>query len=391
MSLHKPPDHPPHPDGPLDHRIVVDNIIQAMSDGVVVISPQGKITRVNRAMCEIVGLRAEDMLGRGWAELFFDREENLAFNQTVVEVIQSHQSVHNRPVSFVAPDGRRRELIATTSLIREEGRIIGLVGVFKDITELSLLHERERRLLAHSMRLYEEKLESLDRVARAVAHEVRNPVTAIGGLANRLLKLEPPGSRAAEYLQRILEAAARLERVVTQVRAYAYVPRPVRRRVEVQAWLGELLEPYQERALAQEVDLRLEVESDAPVVAEMDPHLMATALRNLLDNALEAMPVGGALYVGLRREGSDVVITIRDTGPGIPEEHMPYLFDPFFTTKADRVGMSLAITKRIVSDHDGLLEFTSPPPGYNTGTLVTITLPPPLQHMEVPVREPQLK
>lgn len=354
-------------------RIVVENILQAMSDGVIAISAQGEIVFVNPSLCKIVGLSAEQMLGRGWGELFFEDSYNLEFNQSIIEVIQSKQELYNRQVSYRSPTGQLRELIATTSFIQQNGETMGLVAVIKDVTELIGLHRRERQLLARGRRLLEERAESMDRIARAVAHEVRNPVTAIGGLATRLLKLTGEGGKEADYLRRMLEATGRLEQIVAQVRSYAYLPRPNRQPMEVLGWVENLLANYQKRAEAQGVNLTLEAAGDVSgLEVPMDTHLMTTALGNLVENGLDVMPEGGTLELGLLREQDFLVIIVRDTGPGISAQDLPYLFDPFFTTKADRVGMSLAISQRIISEHDGLLEVES---SLEHGTTFTISLP----------------
>lgn len=373
---------------PLSHRFVVDNIIQAMSDGVMVVSPSGDIVLVNQTLCEILGFSEEDILGRGWAELFFDDPHNLEFNQVTVEAIQTREPLRNRQVSYRAPDGRRRELLATTSLIRESGEIVGLVSLFKDVTELDHLHRRERRLLAQSLRLYEEKAESLDRVARAVAHEVRNPVTAIGGLATRLAKMYENDDQLVDYLRRIIEATGRLEQVVAQVRDYAFVPRPNRRPVDMAAWLNEIMQAHQARCQEQGIVQHLEIPVHECCDAQVDSHLLSTAMHNILENALDAMEDGGALFVSLNHDQDNIIIRVSDTGPGIDQDDLPYLWDPFFTTKADRVGMSLAITKRIISEHDGLLDLESPLSG---GTNVTITLPMGEPPQEDNHRDPALK
>jgi signal transduction histidine kinase len=194
--------------------------------------------------------------------------------------------------------------------------------------------------------------------------------------------------RTQGYLERILESTGRLEQIVAQVRAYAYVPRPNRRPVEVLSWLKELLAPYHQRAEEQGVELDLNLSSHGAGRAQLDPHLLATALHNVLDNALDALDEGGTLTVSARHSDGEVTITVADDGPGIAAEDQPYLFDPFFTTKADRVGMSLAITKRIVNEHEGQLTVDSPEEG---GTEVILRLPEVEREGEADHRPPQLK
>lgn len=356
--------------GPLAQKLFVDNIIGAIGDGVMVIDGSGSIALVNPALCGILGYRAEELLGRGWGELFLEEPENLDFSQTVVEVIQTRQVHYNSQVSYQAPDGSRKQLIATTSLIHENDDILGVVAVFKDITELTTLHRRQQELLEQARRLYEQKQEGLDRIARAVAHEVRNPVMAIGGLASRLLKDKEPQSREATYLRRILESTARLEQVVSEVQAYANLPRPQWVQVEMRAWLDGILAEYRSRARDQGVDMELACSEQAQTL--MDPKLMGEAIRRILDNSLEAMPQGGTLRIKLLPEERRQVLMIEDTGRGIQPEDLPFIFDPFYTTKADAVGMSLAMAKRIVDEHHGSLEIASLP---GHGTTVTIILP----------------
>jgi len=372
---------------PKAQRYILERIIEAMSDGLVVVSPAGEIVLANRSACQILGYAAEELLGKGWAEVFFAEEANEDFNQTVVEAIQSSKPIYNRQVEYQTPAGGAREVLATTSLIREDEQVMGLVVMVKDITELAGLHLRERRLMERSLSLYEEKVESLDRIARSVAHEVRNPVTAIGGLAARLNKVHQADRQTVDYLERILEATGRLEQVVAQVRAYAFTPRPTLSEVEVAGWVKELLRPYMGAAQRQEVSLELEVQGRVGT-AYLDPHLLGGALNNILDNALDAMPDGGKLEVGVGADGEAVTITIADNGPGVAEADRPYLFDPFYTTKADRVGMSLAITKRIVNEHQGRLEVGFPPAG---GSVFTVSLPTGQKPDQEGARAPQLK
>ncbi len=384
------PTHPgsdPVPDAFLDQKLFMENIIQAMSDGVAVVDRKGAIILVNQALCQMLGYSRDKLLQKGWAELFFSKSENLDFNQTIVEVIQTHRPIQNREVSYARPDGEERKLLATVSLIQEHGQTRGLVALFKDITELTRLHSRERRLMMRTRRLYEEMRESLDRVARAVAHEIRNPVTAIGGLASRLLKKTPPATKAAQYLKRILESTTRLEQIVSQVQLYAYLPQPYRRPLPIKKWLGEILDQYQDLARRQGVRVRLQADGE-DLVVQLDPELMASALNNLIINALEAMPGGGELSLSLEANPEELHITIADTGSGISPKDLPYLWDPFFTTKADRVGMSLAITKRIISEHNGTLEVESAP---GRGTRIMICLPRTEEIDTSNHRQPQLK
>ncbi len=362
-------------------RALFQNVSDAMSDGMMIIDRQGQIVLVNPALGGMLGLEARDMLGRGWAELFFDGPaENNTFNDVVVEVIQQQVCHHNRQVTYYPPQGPSRELIITTDLLldkRSRSRtVIGILAVFKDITEIKALHHREQELLEKSRRLYQEKLEGLNRLAEAVAHEIRNPVMSIGGLSMRLLGQCDPEGQQSHYLERIVASSRRLEQIVAQVSNYAGLksPRPVR--LELLSWLSGLARQYRERAQAQGV--RLEGPRVQPglegLKALADPKLLGHLLGVLLENALEAMPRGGDLRLELARHADPgrVVISVSDTGQGIAPDDQPYIFDPFFTTKAAGIGMGLALAKRIAEEHDAVLSVESSP---GQGATFRLSLP----------------
>ncbi|MBU2519572.1 MAG: histidine kinase [Proteobacteria bacterium] len=236
------------------------------------------------------------------------------------------------------------------------------------------LLRRESDLLLHSKRLLEEKLESMDRLARSLAHEIRNPVTAIGGLTHRLLRRGDASGGDPEYLNKILSGVRSLERIVSEVRAYADLPMPVLAPQDLGMLLGRLGEKYSRRAQAAGVELTLEGQAGQKdqVQAWIDRGQVEKILRVLMDNALEAMPQGGRLTLGLVSDGREASISVTDTGVGIPAEDLPFLFDPLFSTKADAVGMNLAIAKRIANEHRGELSVESTP---DQGTTFRLVLP----------------
>jgi PAS domain S-box-containing protein len=355
---------------------VIKNVIASMSDGLMVINREGEIVFTNPALSGILDLMPDQMQGRGWGELFFEDPANDEFNQIIVDVITERIYHYNKQVSYRNAGGERKELIVTTTLLpgdKPDAEVGGVLVMFKDVSELAQFHRRTRELMRQTRRLYQEKLEGLDRLARAVAHEIRNPVTTIGGLAARLLSDKADGSRDARYLRRILAGTERLERMVEEVRDYADLPSPARRPVDVQSWLRNAVQPYRAPAKRQGVRLTLSgMDKDSPVTeAEIDPGLLTRVMDILLKNALEAMPQGGEVRVSLMYDEISMVITVSDTGKGLSPADLPYVFDPFFTTKADAVGMSLAIAKRIALEHRGDLTAVS----HGRGATFTLTIP----------------
>ncbi len=363
---------------------VFRNIVNAMSDGVMVINREGSITLTNPALENILGLSQAEMVGKGWAELFFGQPENDRFNDVVVDVIQNQVCHYNQQVAYYPPQGRPRELIVTTNLLTgaesDSRPMWGMLVVFKDISELTDLHQREQELLERTRRLYQEKLEGLDRLARAVAHEIRNPVMSIGGLTQRLLSRCPADNPDCQYYQRILEGSRRLETIVAQVHDYSALPAPHPVDLDLGPWLEGVVQDYEPRCQSLGVNLIRPAEPGAEasfpsVWARGDPKLLARALRVIIDNALEAMPRGGRLTLELGRSDDPpwAWVRVADSGRGIRPDDLPFIFDPFFSTKANGVGMNLAIAKRVLDEQEGKIEVESQP---GHGASFRLLLPP---------------
>lgn len=362
-------------------RALFQNISEAMSDGMLVCDRQGRIILVNPALGRMLGREPQSLLGQTWAALFFDgRDANDAFNDLVLEVVQNQVCHHNRQVTYHPPQGPPRELIVTTDLLLDQGSqtrdAIGMLAVFRDVSEMKALHHREQELLQKSRRLYQEKLEGLEHLARAVAHEIRNPVMSIGGLSLRLLSQCGQEGQQAQYLERIVSSSRRLEEIVEQVEAYASLPAPRPEPLALLPWLQGLAQAYQARAQAQGVAFQgLEAPPElAGLTASADPKLLERLMRVLLDNALEAMPQGGGLRLELARQDdpAEALISVTDSGKGIAPEDLPFIFDPFFTTKAAGVGMNLAMAKRIADEHGARLTALSQP---GQGATFSLSLP----------------
>lgn len=346
-------------------------ILGAIADGVMVIDPKGEAVYANQSLCRILGCDRHMILGRAWTELCLHDEHNQELCDAIAGVTRGRKQGENTRMVYLTPDGARRELIATTNLIQDaERKHMGVVLVLKDISALKTLHKRERATLSRSRRIYEERRLALDRIARAIAHELRNPVTSIGGLTRRLLEGHPQGGKEHDYLERILVDTTRLEEIVRQVREYTSLRAPHMQRVDLARWLPQQAQRYQDTASRQGV--KLSVIAPGPSLVQMDPRQIGQALDVIVTNSLEAMPRGGELELELGGSPDERLIMVNDTGRGIAADELPYIFDPFFTTKAEAVGMSLAMAKRIMNEHQGLLEITSQP---GQGTRVVLGIP----------------
>jgi signal transduction histidine kinase len=250
-----------------------------------------------------------------------------------------------------------------------------LAEAFNSMTA-DLRASRERAVQAERVAAWRE-------MARRLAHELKNPLFPIQlsietlrrNLDQHSAGPAPPGREAAfaalfrESSDTILEALQSLRRIVEEFAEFARMPRPQPRPTDVNATVEKVLALLRPRAGGVRIETAL-----APGLPQIpaDPDLLARALGNLVANALEAMPDGGALRLRTAAADGTVRIEVEDDGPGITEEQRTRLFVPYFTTKKGGTGLGLAIVQGIVSDHGGRVEVTSTP---GAGTTFTLILP----------------
>ncbi len=343
-----------------------------MPIGLLVIDSQGEIVTINRAACEILGYTRDTFRGKGWGEIFFEADKNVEFNQVIIEVILEKQVNLHRDVSYIRPTGETLRLSINTSFLQENDEIVGLVVLLDDVTELHELHEREKAILEEKNRAQRERTESLKKLALAVAHQIRNPVTSIGGFATRLLNKSDKKGGNAVYLRNILSGTKRLEAIVQGVVDYTEIFPASPVKVPISGVLGKAQARLTEKAieLSKQVNWNVKIE---PIEVLIDPELFAQALDEILLNCIEAFTGDhGTVDIIAFRNANGTYIEISGTGTGISEQDMPYIFDPFFTTKAVGVGMGLCKAQRIITEHKGELTVSSSP---GKGTKVTVRLP----------------
>lgn len=228
----------------------------------------------------------------------------------------------------------------------------------------------EELKVAQAKLIRSERLAALGRLSQGVAHEVRNPVTSIGGFAHLVQKKLAPDDPNQEYLKIIRAETQKLERMVKDIEWFTNlreaVLRPTNILVTAEKALSSILEALQARSIELERAF-----SDVPEIPA-DDELLELALEHVLTNAIEAMPGGGSLRLAISAEPKGVLISIKDTGKGITLEDLPNVFDPFFTSKTQGSGLGLTTVNRIISDHNGEIKISSEP---GKGTEVKIWLP----------------
>jgi signal transduction histidine kinase len=276
-----------------------------------------------------------------------------------------------RGITPIIFQSQKQTLIMTAVLLA-----LGMVGFFI-IFQIQGRHFRKIREMEEQLRLQEE-LSAMGQLAAGVAHEIKNPLNAIGLVVQRLQQefrwTDPETQQEYERFTRIVrDEINRVNRIIEQ---FLFVARPFNSEFQSQR-LEEILE-YVLNLLEETIQgngIRLEKHwgQDLPAVRG-DRTQLTQAFLNLLKNAVEAMPQGGLLQVTVTPlpEVKSLELRIEDSGPGIPPENLKKVFAHYFTTKEKGIGLGLAITQKIVQGHQGRLEVHSLP---GQGTTVTVRLP----------------
>ena len=308
-------------------------LLEALSDGVIAADQRGNVISTNAAARRLLGYGTRGTLPP-LSELFHDRTHRAVMREVLAGAI-----IENRELDL----GERTVMVSARAI---EGA--GTLIVLSDVTELRRLETVRRDFVAN------------------VSHELKTPLTAIAGYAETLAAEAASDAQAAKFAQTIVDNARRMQRLVddlldlSRIESGSWHPEP--RMVGVDASAREAWRPFAERAASRNVEL--ETASDSTAV-NSDPEALRQIFTNLFDNALRHTPPGGRIRVAAQRTGGDTVVSVSDTGSGIPADHLPRIFERFYRVDPGRsrqeggTGLGLAIVKHLVEAHGGRVEAES--------------------------------
>jgi signal transduction histidine kinase len=383
--------------GQMDHLTVA--IVRRAGEGVLAIRADERSIRNLRRRALLQGL-VEEWKGRGETRyIIFQGEDLEVWADTAPERVgrKEESSFLRQLPSGVAREAVARELgedkileLAKRVVLDADSRGILRVGLSTERVDeilkndqknlllfslfllvfggagIALISRMENRHLARVREMEDkvrqsEKLSSLANLAAGVAHEIRNPLNAIGMAIQRLQREFAPTIPEAqkEYLRFTDVLRGEVKRVNQIIEQFLFFARPARldlQPVQIREVLRDLLLLARETAERQNVQLMDNLAGEIPQL-NLDRQRIHEALWNLLNNALQAMPQGGRLEVGARYNPSsgEVSIQVSDTGEGIAEENMGRVFDYYFTTKEKGMGLGLPLAHKIIRDHGGTI------------------------------------
>ena len=243
-----------------------------------------------------------------------------------------------------------------------------------DYKELSA---RIRSLLtikaAHEKLVEEKKSGALEQMMDQVAHEIRNPLTSIGGFARKVYGKLPEGDPNKKYMEMIINDVAILESMIKQLVELKTMAISFKKPTNINDLIMKALKLFEQEFNEKAIDVQSELADNLPLIPA-DEKLLKRALCNLIKNSIEAMAEGTkVLRIASRLSEGHIEILVSDTGKGIPTEELKKIFDPFVTSKIYGPGLGLTFIYKIIQDHNGTISVESEP---GKGTTFTISFPP---------------
>ena len=323
-------------------QVLHENIIHSISSGLITTGLDGRITLVNAAAQRLLELTPAALLGAPVHQLFLDP-------LPTVESQQAHGEVR-----FEAPTKFRKTVrVRVATLTVPERGDLGYVYVLDDLTEIRRL-EREVRM--------QDRLAAVGRLAAAIAHEIRNPLTSIAGSVSMLSGVPEMNEDHRRLLDIVTRESQRLNSIITDFLAYSRTKQYHFDRIDLVQSVEDTLTLMDHRMTAEKTGIRIERRfAVRPAFAIADGDKLKQVFWNLCENAVRAMKAGGTLTAAVESLGDDWQVSFMDTGTGMTPQQIEKVFEPFQSNFEGGTGLGLAIVYQIVQAHEGKVWARSKP------------------------------
>lgn len=346
--------------------LFLDNILDSMTSGVVVLDLEGKIVLFNKAAEKVTGYNICEIQGRRYSEVFSVNQEP-EFSPVVT--LREGKSFSHQEKEFRTKNGRNLTLGFSTSPLQDStGAMLGVVEVFIDLSKVKRLEEELARV---------KTLAAVGEMAAMVSHEIRNPLGGIAGFADLLDRDTPAHDPRKKYIQKIIEGVEILNKNVGNLLAYSRSIQLTPRQIQMTGFLDGVIGLF-------EMELRRSQKKitvgknylKQNVVGKIDPEQFQQVILNLLQNSAHAIAEQGTIELTLDSVSSGqepmLYLKVSDNGLGMPPEVLKKIFTPFFTSTEYGTGLGLATVKKVVEAHRGEVKIKS---ASGKGTEVEIWIP----------------
>ena len=337
-------------------------VVSRLPVGIIATDRQGKVSTWNQAAANMTLIPARQALGR-MVNKYLPAELSDFFDRGIGRSSQDLDA-EGREIRLTVDDKEKVLLCQLIDLRDPEEQFMGQVLLFSDVSRIKDLESEMRE---------NERLAAVGRMAAGVAHEVRNPLSAIKGLALLLKNKFSRQSKDYETTGLLIQEVERMNRTISELLSFARPAALELQQVDINALLSETLQLVSADMASEHITTRLDCTPDLQLVAA-DRDRLSQVFINILLNAVQAMEQGGSLQITARNttEGGKIELQFKDSGKGINPEHLPQIFFPYFTTKSGGTGIGLAISQKIIAEHGGTIRVESET---GRGTTVFVELP----------------
>ncbi len=358
-----------------------NDLIESSMDGIVGCDADDRVVIFNRSMERILGYTKSEVLHRFGLGGLFHPEDEKAFLKALKKdryggenrLFMYQTALRGKTLSSIPVQ------ISASVITDPQGQENGKVCFVRDLREI---RELEREIEDQAKILHQDKMMSLGRLAASVVHEINNPLAGVLNYCRLMIRILNRGdlrpenaSKFEQYLNLVESETARCSEIVSNLLTFSRKTPVSFSNVEVRELLDRSILLCQHKLELSNIRLTTEYSSDLPAIRG-DFNQLQQCIINLIFNALDAMPEGGVLTIGASHNASHnrVIITVQDTGIGIPEENLSHIFEPFFTSKDEGygVGLGLSTLYGIVRHHQGDVHVESRP---GEGTRFSLSLP----------------
>jgi signal transduction histidine kinase len=354
-----------------------------LREGILYISVQDiSLNTLAHTDPTFIGRREEDLFLKNslQSDRVLSRHYQSDKGEEIFEVVKAF-SLKDRTTGLIRIGYSPKEIQPVLSQIKKNVALSISFFLILGISAIALIWGNQNRHLRKMKEMEDrvqlaERLSSLGHLAAGVAHEIRNPLNAMGMGLQRLKRefLPTEEAKREEYISFIELILKEIRRVNEIIEQFLTLSRPFQLNLKessLQDLLKQLVTLFQEEASSLGITLQAEISSDLPLI-KIDPEKLTQAFINIMKNGMQATGQGGTLRIETKSLKEGVEVTISDSGSGIPPEQMEKIFNYYYTTKEKGVGLGLPLAHRIIEAHGGQLKIESRV-GY--GTKVTVTLP----------------
>ncbi len=341
-----------------DTSAISDEVVANIPVGLIFFGRTDRVVLLNSAAEAITGLSFKDTRGK-----LFDS----ILPAELIEVVSSlkyKERILEHEMNCVFAGKSPAPLSVTAArIINDAGEFVGYVLLLIDLKEIKQLREDVKR---------KEKLAAIGSLAAGVAHEIRNPLSSIKGMASFYRDKFPDGSDDSDAADVMIKEVDRLNRVISELLEFARPSKMNLKPCDINTLLDHSVHLIRHDADLKNINVKLKTENNLPDVI-LDPDRFTQCLLNLYLNSIQAMETGGELTIRSRFVADQhIEINVEDTGAGISSKNLNHIFEPYFTTKSTGTGLGLAIIHKIIEAHEGKISVNSES---GKGTVFSIQIP----------------